>query len=101
MGEGLAKLVQDDFEVVSKVESGRELLRFVAQRTPDLALINVPCPRLRLARSRPKAGISSRTVRLCNAQLSSSNIFAAACLVAWCSEFVNADAANPSTGNRR
>src|ERR1700684_3059464 len=46
MAEGLAKLVENDFEVVAKVESGRELLRIVAQRPPDLALIDVSMPEL-------------------------------------------------------
>jgi DNA-binding NarL/FixJ family response regulator len=44
MAEGLAKLVEDDFEVVAKVDSGRELLRIVAQRSPDLALIDISAP---------------------------------------------------------
>jgi DNA-binding NarL/FixJ family response regulator len=44
MAEGLAKLVEDDFDVVAKVDSGRELLRIVAQRHPDLALIDVSMP---------------------------------------------------------
>jgi DNA-binding NarL/FixJ family response regulator len=44
MAEGLAKLVEDDFDVVAKVDSGRELLRIVAQRRPDLALIDVSMP---------------------------------------------------------
>jgi DNA-binding NarL/FixJ family response regulator len=46
MAEGLAKLVEDDFEVVAKVDSGRKLLRVVAQRPPDLALIDVSMPEL-------------------------------------------------------
>jgi DNA-binding NarL/FixJ family response regulator len=46
MAEGLAKLVEHDFEVVAKVESGRELLRIVAQKPPDLALIDVSMPEL-------------------------------------------------------
>src|SRR5208282_13773 len=46
MAEGLAKLVEDDFEVVAKVESGRDLLRFAAQRHPDLALIDVSMPEM-------------------------------------------------------
>jgi DNA-binding NarL/FixJ family response regulator len=46
MAEGLAKLVEDDFDVVAKVDSGRELLRIVAQRPPDLALIDVSMPEL-------------------------------------------------------
>src|SRR5580658_5995740 len=46
MAEGLAKLVEDDFEVVAKVDSGRELLRVAAQRPPDLALIDVSMPEL-------------------------------------------------------
>jgi DNA-binding NarL/FixJ family response regulator len=44
MAEGLAKLVEDDFDVVAKVDSGRELLRIVAQRRPDLALIDIAMP---------------------------------------------------------
>jgi DNA-binding NarL/FixJ family response regulator len=46
MAEGLAKLVEDDFDVVAKVDSGRELLRVAAQRPPDLALIDVSMPEL-------------------------------------------------------
>jgi DNA-binding NarL/FixJ family response regulator len=46
MAEGLAKLVEDDFEVVAKVDSGRELLRIAAQRPPDLALIDVSMPEM-------------------------------------------------------
>jgi DNA-binding NarL/FixJ family response regulator len=46
MAEGLAKLVEDDFDVVAKVDSGRELLRIAAQRPPDLALIDVSMPEL-------------------------------------------------------
>jgi DNA-binding NarL/FixJ family response regulator len=47
MAEGLAKLVADDFEVMAKVENGRELLRIVeAQGPPDLALIDVSMPEL-------------------------------------------------------
>jgi DNA-binding NarL/FixJ family response regulator len=46
MAEGLARLVEDDFDVVAKVDSGRELLRIAAQRPPDLALIDVSMPEL-------------------------------------------------------
>jgi DNA-binding NarL/FixJ family response regulator len=46
MAEGLAKLVESDFNVVAKVDSGRELLRVVAQRPPDLALIDVSMPEM-------------------------------------------------------
>jgi DNA-binding NarL/FixJ family response regulator len=46
MAEGLAKLVENDFDVVAKVDSGRELLRLVALRAPDLALIDVSMPEL-------------------------------------------------------
>jgi DNA-binding NarL/FixJ family response regulator len=46
MAEGLAKLVEDDFDVVAKVDSGRELLRVVTQRPPDLALIDVSMPEM-------------------------------------------------------
>jgi DNA-binding NarL/FixJ family response regulator len=46
MAEGLAKLVEDDFDVVAKVDSGGELLRITAQRLPDLALIDVSMPEL-------------------------------------------------------
>jgi DNA-binding NarL/FixJ family response regulator len=46
MAEGLAKLVEGDFDVVAKVESGRELLRVVARRPPDLALIDVSMPEM-------------------------------------------------------
>jgi len=46
MAEGLAKLVEHDFDVVAKVDSGRELLRIAAQRPPDLALIDVSMPEL-------------------------------------------------------
>lgn len=46
MAEGLAKLVEDDFDVVAKVDSGPELLRVVARRPPDLALIDVSMPEM-------------------------------------------------------
>ena len=46
MAEGLAKLVEDDFDVVAKVDSGRELLKIAAQKPPDLALIDVSMPDL-------------------------------------------------------
>jgi DNA-binding NarL/FixJ family response regulator len=46
MAEGLAKLVEDTFDVVAKVDSGRELLRIAAQRPPDLALIDVSMPEI-------------------------------------------------------
>jgi DNA-binding NarL/FixJ family response regulator len=46
MAEGLAKLVEGDFNVVAKVDNGRELLRAAAQRPPDLALIDVSMPEM-------------------------------------------------------
>ena len=46
MAEGLAKLVEDEFDVVAKVDNGRELLRIAGQRPPDLALIDVSMPEL-------------------------------------------------------
>jgi DNA-binding NarL/FixJ family response regulator len=46
MAEGLAKLVEADFDVVAKVDHGRELLRIASQTRPDLALIDVSMPEL-------------------------------------------------------
>src|SRR5579863_3033718 len=46
MAEGLAKLVEPDFEVVAKVDHGRELLRIASQTPPDVALIDVSMPEL-------------------------------------------------------
>jgi DNA-binding NarL/FixJ family response regulator len=46
MAEGLAKLVESDFDVLAKVDRGRDLLRIAAETPPDLALIDVSMPDL-------------------------------------------------------
>jgi len=44
--EGLAKLLEPDFDVVAVVNDGEHLLRAVAQYRPDLALLDVSMPEL-------------------------------------------------------
>jgi DNA-binding NarL/FixJ family response regulator len=44
VGEGLASLVADKFDVISTVDSGTDLLKIAATRPPDLALIDVSMP---------------------------------------------------------
>jgi DNA-binding NarL/FixJ family response regulator len=46
MAEGLAKLVEQDFEVLAKVDRGTELLKIASQTPPDVALIDVSMPEL-------------------------------------------------------
>jgi DNA-binding NarL/FixJ family response regulator len=44
VAQGLASLISDKYDVISTVESGQELLKIAATRTPDLALIDVSMP---------------------------------------------------------
>jgi DNA-binding NarL/FixJ family response regulator len=44
VGQGLASLIADRFEVISTAESGQELLRIAATCSPDLALMDVSMP---------------------------------------------------------
>jgi DNA-binding NarL/FixJ family response regulator len=44
VGQGLASLIADKFDVISTVESGRELLKVAATCAPDLALMDVSMP---------------------------------------------------------
>jgi len=44
VGQGLASLIAEKFDVISTVESGRELLNVAATCTPDLALLDISMP---------------------------------------------------------
>ncbi len=44
VAEGLASLIEDQFEVLGTAGSGRELLQAAAKRAPDIALIDVSMP---------------------------------------------------------
>jgi DNA-binding NarL/FixJ family response regulator len=46
MAEGLARLVERDFEVIALVDNGRDLLRVASEKPPDVALIDVSMPEL-------------------------------------------------------
>lgn len=46
IAQGLAKLLEDDFEVAGVASNGRELLEMVALRTPDLVVMDVCMPEL-------------------------------------------------------
>ena len=44
VAQGLASLIENDFTVLATAENGKDLLKAVAQRAPDLALIDVSMP---------------------------------------------------------
>jgi DNA-binding NarL/FixJ family response regulator len=44
VGQGLASLIADKFEVISTVESGKDLLKIAATSSPDLALLDISMP---------------------------------------------------------
>ena len=46
VAEGLARLLERDFDVVETVENGADLIRAARQHAPDLALIDVSMPEL-------------------------------------------------------
>jgi DNA-binding NarL/FixJ family response regulator len=46
VAEGLARLLQHDFDVVDMVQNGADLIRAAREHAPDLALIDVSMPEL-------------------------------------------------------
>jgi len=46
VGQGLAKLLEKDFDIAAVVENGRELVNAVRQFTPDLVLADISMPEL-------------------------------------------------------
>jgi DNA-binding NarL/FixJ family response regulator len=44
VGQGLASLIADKFDVISTVESGKDLLKIAATSLPDLALLDISMP---------------------------------------------------------
>ncbi len=44
VGQGLASLIADKFDVISTVESGKDLLKIAATSVPDLALMDISMP---------------------------------------------------------
>lgn len=46
VAEGIAKILQDDFDVVATVDNGADLVRSAQRYSPDLALIDVSMPEL-------------------------------------------------------
>jgi DNA-binding NarL/FixJ family response regulator len=44
VAEGLARLLEGDFDVIDTVENGADLIRAAQQQAPDLALIDVSMP---------------------------------------------------------
>ncbi len=44
VGQGLASLIADKFDVISTVESGKDLLKIAATSFPDLALLDISMP---------------------------------------------------------
>jgi DNA-binding NarL/FixJ family response regulator len=46
VAEGIARLLQDDFDVVATAGNGNDLIRLAQQHQPDIALIDVSMPEL-------------------------------------------------------
>ncbi len=46
VGQGLAKLLEKDYDIAAVVDNGRELVKAVREQTPDLVLADISMPEL-------------------------------------------------------